>query len=50
MNETPLPTDFEVNALIPIEGENLMFLFLSQNNVKRKALIDTLACDNAMPA
>ena len=39
-----------MNAVIPLEGEELMYLPLKfENDVKRKALIDTGACANAMP-
>ena len=38
-----------MNAVIPF-GENLMYIPLKfENDVKRKALIDTGACANAMP-
>ena len=51
MQEAQLPPDFEMNAYIPLEGENLMYLPLKfDNNVKRKTLIDTGACAYAMPA
>ena len=44
------PTYFEMNAVIPLDGENLMYLPLKfENDVKGKALIDTGACANAMP-
>ena len=50
-HETLPPAYFEMNAVIPLEGENLMCLPLKfENDVKRKALIDTGACANAMPA
>ena len=38
-----------LNILISAEGENLMYVPL-KNDVRRKALIDTGACANAMPA
>ena len=51
MQEAQLPPGFEMNAVIPLEGENLMHLPLKfDNGFKRKALIDTRACANAMPA
>ena len=47
--ETLPPTYFKMNAVIPLERENLMYLPLKfDNEVKRKALIDTGACANAM--
>ena len=40
-----------MNAVVPLEGENLMYLPLKfENDVKRKALIDTGGCANALPA
>ena len=40
-----------MKAVIPFEGENLMYLLLKfENDVKGKALIYTGACANAMPA
>ena len=40
-----------LNILISAEGENLMYIPLKfENDVRRKALIDTGACANAMPA
>ena len=40
-----------MNAVIPLEGEKLMYLPLKfENDVKRKALIDTGTCANTMPA
>ena len=40
-----------MNTVIPLAGENLMYIPLKfENDVKRKALIDTGACANAMPA
>ena len=40
-----------LNILISAEGENLMFIPLKfENDVRRKALIDTGRCANAMPA
>ena len=40
-----------LNILISAEGENLMYVPLKfENDVRQKALIDTGACANAMPA
>ena len=40
-----------LNILISAEGENLMHIPLKfENDVRRKALIDTGACANEMPA
>ena len=40
-----------LNILISAKGESLMYIPLKfENNVRRKALIDTGACANAMPA
>ena len=40
-----------LNILISAEGENLMYIPLKfENDVRRKALIVTGACANAMPA
>ena len=37
MQEAQLPPDFEMNAVIPLEGENLMYLPLKfDNDVKKK--------------
>ena len=48
--ETLPPTYFETNAVIPLEGENVMYSPLKfDNDVKRKALFDTGTCANAMP-
>ena len=50
LNETLLPTDVQINAVLHLEGENLMYSPLKfENDVKLKALIDTGACANAMP-
>ena len=39
------------NILISAEGENLIYVPLKfENDIRRKALIDTGACANAMPA
>ena len=41
----------EINEVILLEGENLMYIPLkSENKLRRRALIDTGACANAMPA
>ena len=51
MQEAQLPPDFEMNAVISLEGENMIIVPLKfDNDVKRKALFDTAACANAMPA
>ena len=51
MNEAQLPRGFEMNTVVPLERKNLMFLpFKFEYDVKRKALIDTRRCANAMPA
>ena len=51
MQEAQLPADFEMNPVIPLEGENLMDSLLKfDNGVKRKAIFDRGACANAMPA
>ena len=51
MQEAQFPPDFEMNAVVPLEGENLMHLPLKfDNDLKRKALINTGACANAKPA
>ena len=49
-NETPLRTDFEKNAVIPLDGDISIALPLKFDiyDVKRKPLIDTGACANAM--
>ena len=41
---------FEISAIIPLEGENLMHTPLKFGKLRRKTLIDTGACANAMPA
>ena len=41
----------EINEVILLEGENLMYIPLKfENKLRRRALIDTGACANAMPA
>ena len=41
----------EINEIITLEGENLMYIPLKfDNDIRRKALVDTGACANAMPA
>ena len=51
MQEAQFPSDFQMNAVIPLERENLLYLPLKFNSdVRRKTLIDTRACDTAMPA
>ena len=43
--------DDEMNETIKLEGENLMYISLKfENKVRTKALVDTGACANAMPA
>ena len=51
MNEALLPTDFGMDAVIPLEREKLMYLPSKfENDVRRKALIDTRTCANATPS
>ena len=40
----------EISAIIPFEGENLMYIPMKFGNLRRRALIDTGACANAMPS
>ena len=48
--ETQLAAGLEMNAAIPLEVKNFMYLPLNfDNNVKRNALIDTKASAIAMP-
>ena len=49
--EKTLPKNTENNEVILLDGENLMYLPLKfENNKRRRALIDTGACANTMPA
>ena len=46
-----LTNNNEINEVILLEGENLMYIPLKfENRLRRRALIDTGACANAMPA
>ena len=49
--EKTLTNENEINEVILLEGENLMYIPLKiENKLHRRALIDTGACANAMPA
>ena len=49
--EKTLTNNNEINEVILLEGENLMYIPLKfENKLRRRALIDTGACANAMPA
>ena len=49
--EKTLTTNNEINEVLLPEGENLMYIPLKfENELRRRALIDTGACSNAMPA
>ena len=49
--EKTLTINNEINEVILLEGENLMYIPLKfENKLLRRALIDTGACANAMPA
>ena len=49
--EKTLTTNNEINEVLLLEGENLMYIPLKfENELRRRALIDTGACANAMPA
>ena len=47
-NQSPLSTDFEMNAVNPLEGENPLYWFLNfEKDVKRKAIVDSVTYANA---
>ena len=49
--EKSLTNKNEINEVILLEGENLMYIPLKfGNKLRRRALVDTGACANAMPA
>ena len=49
--EETLTNNNEINEGILLEGENLMYIPLKfENKLRRRALIETGACANAMPA
>ena len=51
IDESQLPTALEINAVLPLNGETLMYLPLKfENEVRRKVLIDKRTFANAMPA
>ena len=50
-SENTCTDNSEINGIIPLEGENLMYIPLKfEKKLRRRAIIDVGACANAMPA